>query len=135
MRLVLAPVPASDRSATLAAYHVLSYVAMSLPAVGAGVLTRFHGLRTAAHAYAALVALLGMAALPALPTARAAAGPHTGRGGQRVGSRQAVAGSAPCGDTLEPWHRAMSGPQATRATWVTQATHTTQAARAPRART
>ncbi|MFE2124783.1 hypothetical protein [Streptomyces amritsarensis] len=86
---------------------------------------------SAAVTVCALVALLGMAALPALPTARAAAGPHTGRGGQRVGARQAVAGPAPCGDTLDPWHRAMSGPQATRATHTAQAT---QATRAPRAR-
>ncbi len=63
MRMVLAPVPRSDRSTTLAAYYVLSYVAMSLPAVGAGVLTQSYGLRTAAHLYAALVALAAAAAL------------------------------------------------------------------------
>lgn len=62
LRLVLAGVPRPDRSATLAAYYVLSYVAMSLPAVGAGVFTNLYGLRTAAHLYAALVALLATAA-------------------------------------------------------------------------
>ncbi|MFE1829134.1 MFS transporter [Streptomyces yangpuensis] len=70
LSMVLARVPQPDRSATLAAYHVLSYVAMSLPAVGAGVLTELYGLRTAAHLYAALVALLAAAAL--LPLAAAA---------------------------------------------------------------
>ncbi len=69
LRMVLARVPQADRSATLAAYYVLSYVAMSLPAVGAGVLTNLYGLRTAAHLYAALVALLATAALATLVAA------------------------------------------------------------------
>ncbi|WP_151477848.1 MFS transporter [Streptomyces albicerus] len=69
LRMVLAPVPQPDRSTTLAAYYVLSYVAMSLPAVGAGLLTELYGLRTAAHAYAALVALLATAAAVVLAVA------------------------------------------------------------------
>ncbi|OPG12219.1 MFS transporter [Microbispora sp. GKU 823] len=62
LRLVLAPVPQPGRSATLAAYYVLSYVAMSLPAVGVGLLTELYGLRTAAHLYAAVVVLLSVTA-------------------------------------------------------------------------
>ncbi|MEV6677507.1 MFS transporter [Streptomyces erythrochromogenes] len=119
MRMVLARVPRSDRSTTLAAYHVLSYVAMSLPAVGAGVLTQSYGLRTAAHLYAGLVALLAAAALLTLAltltlTRTRSIGPAAGSGGRRVGSRQAVMGTARCGDTLEPWHQAMNGSRATR---------------------
>lgn len=79
LSMVLAPVPQPDRSTTLAAYHVLSYVAMSLPAVGAGVLTQLYGLRVAAHLYAALVALLAATAL--LPLAAAAARPRRGSAG------------------------------------------------------
>lgn len=77
LRMVLAPVPQPDRSTTLAAYYVLSYVAMSLPAVAAGLLTEVYGLRTAAHLYAVLVALLATAALLTLV---AAALPHPGPG-------------------------------------------------------
>ncbi|MFJ1565742.1 MFS transporter [Streptomyces erythrochromogenes] len=117
MRMVLARVPQSDRSTTLAAYYVLSYVAMSLPAVGAGVLTQSYGLRTAAHLYAALVSLLATAALLTLALTRTpavAAGPTAGSGGRRLRSRQAVVGTARCGDTLESWHQAMNGSRATR---------------------
>ncbi|MFC9819463.1 MFS transporter [Streptomyces erythrochromogenes] len=123
MRMVLARVPQADRSTTLAAYYALSYVAMSLPAVGAGVLTQSYGLRTAAHLYAGLVALLATAALLTLALTRTpartrtpadAAGPAAGTSGRRVRSRQAVVGTARCGDTLEPWHQAMNGSRATR---------------------
>ncbi|MFI2351803.1 MFS transporter [Streptomyces sp. NPDC019443] len=77
LRMVLAPVPRPDRSATLAAYYVLSYVAMSLPAVGAGVLTELYGLRTAAHLYAALVALVSTAASAMLIGSLRRASAHT----------------------------------------------------------
>ncbi|MDO0939063.1 hypothetical protein QQY66_47910 [Streptomyces sp. DG2A-72] len=69
LRMVLAPVPRPDRSTTLAAYYVLSHVAMSLPAVGAGLLTERYGLRIAAHVYAALVAVLATAAAVVLAVA------------------------------------------------------------------
>ncbi|WP_405452294.1 MFS transporter [Streptomyces erythrochromogenes] len=103
MRMVLARVPEPDRSTTLAAYYVLSYAAMSLPAVGAGVLTQPYGLRTAAHLYAALVALLATAALLTLTltgTRRRSTGRAAGSGGRRVrsGGRWWV----PCG-VVTPW--------------------------------
>ncbi|MFE9633528.1 MFS transporter [Streptomyces sp. NPDC006463] len=96
LRMVLAPVPQPDRSTTLAAYYVLSYVAMSLPAVAAGLLTEVYGLRTAAHLYAVLVTLLASAAL--LPLV-AAAGPTDVRVGRdRVpgGCRAERAGRSNC---------------------------------------
>ncbi|MFF3248710.1 MFS transporter [Streptomyces sp. NPDC002870] len=78
LRMVLASVPRPGRSTTLAAYYVLSYVAMSLPAVGAGVLTQLYELGTAAHLYAALVALLSATALVTLIAAqRRASAPTT----------------------------------------------------------
>ncbi|MFI1280074.1 MFS transporter [Streptomyces sp. NPDC020858] len=69
LRMVLAAVPQPDRGTTLAAYHVLCYVAMSGPAVAAGLLTELYGLRTAAHLYAVLVAVLATAALLTLVAA------------------------------------------------------------------
>ncbi|MER7311799.1 MULTISPECIES: MFS transporter [Streptomyces] len=66
LRMVLAPVRENERSGTLASYYVLSYLAMSLPAIGAGVLTVRYGLGTAAHLYAAAVILLALAAVGAL---------------------------------------------------------------------
>ncbi|MFD9516588.1 MFS transporter [Streptomyces sp. NPDC059979] len=69
LRMVLAAVPQPDRGTTLAAYHVLCYVAMSVPAVAAGLLTELYGLRAAAHLYAVLVAVLATAALLTLVAA------------------------------------------------------------------
>ncbi|MFF4486056.1 hypothetical protein ACFY0F_06085 [Streptomyces sp. NPDC001544] len=50
--MTLASLDAQDRAVTLAAYHVLSYLSMSLPAIAAGAATQHYGLRTGAHAYA-----------------------------------------------------------------------------------
>ncbi|MFB7499857.1 MFS transporter [Streptomyces sp. NPDC056161] len=70
LRMTLASLDAQDRAATLAAYYVLSYLSMSLPAIAAGAATQHYGLRTAAHAYAVATALLAVAALPALAASR-----------------------------------------------------------------
>jgi MFS family permease len=70
LRMTLASLDARDRAATLAAYYVLSYLSMSLPAVAAGAATQHYGLRTAAHAYAVAAALLAVAAAAALAASR-----------------------------------------------------------------
>ncbi|WP_405834561.1 MFS transporter [Streptomyces sp. NBC_00105] len=70
LRMTLTGLPERDRAATLAAYYVLSYLSMSLPAVAAGAATRHYGLATATHAYAVAAALLAVAALGALAAAR-----------------------------------------------------------------
>ncbi|WP_406430850.1 MFS transporter [Streptomyces sp. NBC_00631] len=70
LRMTLAALDAQDRAATLAAYYVLSYLSMSLPAIAAGAATEHYGLRTAAHAYAIAAALLAVAALAALTVSR-----------------------------------------------------------------
>ncbi|WP_262705314.1 MULTISPECIES: MFS transporter [Streptomyces] len=70
LRMTLASLDAQDRAATLAAYYVLSYLSMSLPAIAAGAATQHYGLRTAAHAYAIAAALLAVAALAALTVSR-----------------------------------------------------------------
>ncbi|WP_209441942.1 hypothetical protein [Kitasatospora aureofaciens] len=53
----------TERAGTLAAYYVLSYLAMSIPAVLAGLLTNLYGLRTAVSPYAATVVLLTLIGL------------------------------------------------------------------------
>ncbi|MER7845630.1 MFS transporter [Kitasatospora sp. NPDC096077] len=63
LRLLLTPAAPQERAATLAAYYVLSYLAMSLPAVLAGLLTTRYGLRTALSPYAATVLLLALTGL------------------------------------------------------------------------
>ncbi|SHG20971.1 MFS transporter [Streptoalloteichus hindustanus] len=70
LRMILASLDARDRAATLAAYYVLSYLAMSLPAVVAGAATQRYGLGTTAHAYGIAAALLAATALAALAAAR-----------------------------------------------------------------
>lgn len=66
LRMTLASLDEQDRAMTLAAYYVLSYLSMSLPAIAAGAATQHYGLGTAAHAYAVAAALLAVAALAAL---------------------------------------------------------------------
>ncbi|WP_069173628.1 MFS transporter [Streptomyces griseus] len=70
LRMLLASLDEQYRAATLAAYYVLSYLSMSLPAVVAGAATQWYGLRTTSYAYAVLAALLAAAALTALAVSR-----------------------------------------------------------------
>ncbi|MDH6119460.1 MFS family permease [Kitasatospora sp. GAS204A] len=70
LRMTLASLDEQDRAATLAAYYVLSYLSMSLPAIAAGAATQHYGLNTAAHAYAVTAALLAVAGLAALAMSR-----------------------------------------------------------------
>ncbi|CAL9554415.1 Multidrug resistance protein MdtL [Streptomyces sp. enrichment culture] len=66
LRAVVDSVPAREKGGTLASSHVLSYLAMSLPAIGAGALTAGFGLRAAALAYAGCVAVLATVAVATL---------------------------------------------------------------------
>lgn len=66
LRMTLASLGPQERAATLAAYYVLSYLSMSLPAIAAGAATQHYGLRAASHAYAVVAAVLAVAALAAL---------------------------------------------------------------------
>ncbi|WP_314245373.1 hypothetical protein [Streptomyces sp. DSM 40907] len=59
----IAPALRPDRSATLAAYYVHGYAAMSLPTLGANVLTQLYGMRTTALLRVGLVALPATTAL------------------------------------------------------------------------
>ncbi|EPD92445.1 MULTISPECIES: MFS transporter [Streptomyces] len=70
LRTVLASLDERDRATTLAAYYVLSYLSMSLPAIAAGAATQAFGLGTTSHAYALTTALLAVAALAALVLSR-----------------------------------------------------------------
>ncbi|MFE0799357.1 MFS transporter [Streptomyces sp. NPDC058812] len=70
LRMLLASLDEWDRAATLAAYYILSYLSMSLPAVAAGAATQHHGLGATSHAYAVTAALLALAALAALTASR-----------------------------------------------------------------
>ncbi|MFI0186066.1 MFS transporter [Streptomyces sp. NPDC017082] len=70
LRMLLASLDERYRAATLAAYYVLSYLSMSLPAIAAGAATQYYGLRTTSHAYAVIAALLAAAALTALAVSR-----------------------------------------------------------------
>ncbi|MFF9138312.1 MFS transporter [Streptomyces albogriseolus] len=74
LRMLLASLDEQYRAATLAAYHVLSYLSMSLPAIAAGAATQHYGLRTTSHAYAVIAALLAAAALTALAVSRTRTG-------------------------------------------------------------
>ncbi|MGW0819431.1 MFS transporter [Streptomyces viridiviolaceus] len=76
LRMMLTSLDKGDRAATLAAYYVLSYLSMSLPAIAAGAATQHVGLRTASHTYALAAALLAVAAVAALTASRRTA-PHT----------------------------------------------------------
>jgi hypothetical protein len=76
LRLALTRLPECDRAATLAAYHVLSYLSMSVPAFAAGAFASRYGLLTITHAYALTAALLAAAAvvtLTVIPPARTTA--------------------------------------------------------------
>ncbi|GAA4140431.1 MFS transporter [Actinomadura keratinilytica] len=66
LRAVVDSVPAREKSGTLASYYVLSYLAMSLPAIGAGALAAGIGLRAAALAYAGCMAVLASVAVATL---------------------------------------------------------------------
>ncbi|GAB2751329.1 MFS transporter [Kitasatospora kifunensis] len=72
LRLLLRPAAPGERAGTLAAYYVLSYLAMSVPAVLAGLLTNLYGLQTALSLYAVTVVLLTLIGLT-----RAARRPRT----------------------------------------------------------
>ncbi|ARF81793.1 MFS transporter [Kitasatospora aureofaciens] len=63
LRLLLPPAAPGERAGTLAAYYVLSYLAMSIPAVLAGLLTNLYGLQKAVSLYAATVVLLALIGL------------------------------------------------------------------------
>ncbi|MFE5770581.1 MFS transporter [Streptomyces sp. NPDC056485] len=63
LRLLLPPAAPGERAGTLAAYYVLSYLAMSVPAVLAGLLTNLYGLQTAVSLYAVTVVLLALTGL------------------------------------------------------------------------
>ncbi|WP_405463946.1 MFS transporter [Streptomyces jietaisiensis] len=77
LRTLLDSLDEQHRAATLAAYYVLSYLSMSLPAVAAGIATRHYGLRTTSHVYAVIAALLAAAALTALAVSRARTEPSS----------------------------------------------------------
>ncbi|MCK1798662.1 MFS transporter [Streptomyces sp. XM4193] len=66
LRAVVDSVPARERSGTLASYYVLGYLAMSLPAVGAGALAAGFGLRAAALSCAGCVTVLAAVSVTAL---------------------------------------------------------------------
>ncbi|KJY24777.1 hypothetical protein VR46_42000, partial [Streptomyces sp. NRRL S-444] len=73
LRLLLSPAAPDERAGTLAAYYVLSYLAMSVPAVLAGLLTNLYGLQRAVSLYAVTVILLTLTGL-----GRAVRQPSTG---------------------------------------------------------
>ncbi|GGP34261.1 MFS transporter [Streptomyces abikoensis] len=70
LRMMLTSLGEQDRAATLAAYYVLSYLSMSVPAIAAGAATQHFGLRTTSHTYAVAAALLAVAAVAALTASR-----------------------------------------------------------------
>ncbi|MCO5997926.1 MFS transporter [Actinoallomurus rhizosphaericola] len=70
LRITLTALSERDRAATLAAYYVLSYLSMSIPAIAAGAATGRYGLGTASHTYAAAAALLAIVAVAALTASR-----------------------------------------------------------------
>lgn len=81
LRAVVDSVPAREKGGTLASYYVLSYLAMSLPAIGTGALTAGFGLRAAALAHAGGVAVLATVAVATLTaplrSRRRTPSPHT----------------------------------------------------------
>lgn len=78
LRMLLASLDEQYRAAALAAYYVLSYLSMSLPAIAAGAATQCYGLLgTTSHAYAVVAALLAAAALTALAVSRTRTGPRS----------------------------------------------------------
>ena len=63
MRSVMPLAESHQRAGLLAAFYVVSYLAMGVPSVAAGVAVPVAGIRTTATAYGALVITLGLAAL------------------------------------------------------------------------
>jgi MFS family permease len=63
LRLVLAVVPVDDRAGVLSSVYLVSYIALGLPAVIAGLLVPSLGLLTVAAGYAGLVAVVALGAL------------------------------------------------------------------------
>ncbi|MER6031792.1 MFS transporter [Streptomyces sp. NPDC001851] len=70
LRQLLSRAAADESAGTLAAYYVLSYLAMSIPAILAGILTNRYGLTTAVSLYGATVVLLALTALAVPPLTR-----------------------------------------------------------------
>ncbi|MFF4427019.1 hypothetical protein ACFY04_40835 [Streptomyces sp. NPDC001549] len=94
LETVIAPALRPDRSATLAAYHVHGYAAMSLPTLGADVLTQLYGMRTTALLHVGLVALPATTAMLTLlamrrRTAARTADPPRRRTGRLTAPRKA----------------------------------------------
>ncbi|MGP3690228.1 MFS transporter [Streptomyces sp. IBSNAI002] len=81
LRAVLSPVAARDRAGTLAAYYVLSYLALSLPTVLAGLLTVRHGLSSTTLLFGSAVGGTGLLALALALRDTRGPGPK-GRGGR-----------------------------------------------------
>ncbi|HEX3870738.1 MAG TPA: MFS transporter [Pirellulales bacterium] len=73
LRSILPLAAADDRAGVLATYFVESYLAFSVPAIIAGVLTPRLGLTTSAYAYGAVLAVLAFASLVAIIVAKPAA--------------------------------------------------------------
>jgi MFS family permease len=65
-RLLAAAAPAGRRAALLAASYLVSYLAFSLPAIGAGLATTHVGLRRTSDVYGVAVIVLGSAAIVAM---------------------------------------------------------------------
>jgi predicted MFS family arabinose efflux permease len=63
LRLLLPPAASGEVAGTLAAYYVLCYLSMSVPAVLGGLLTSLYGLQTALSLYALTVVLLTLTGL------------------------------------------------------------------------
>ncbi|KAF1045721.1 MFS transporter [Xylophilus sp.] len=63
LRTVLAPAAAHERAGVLAAFYILSYLANSLPAIGAGVAAGRFGLTATANGYGAILIVLCAASL------------------------------------------------------------------------
>lgn len=80
MRMLLPRTGPEERAGTLAAYYVLSYLAMSLPAMGAGVLATTFGLAPAVEFYAITMAALAVVAIAFL--VRAGSPQHHQHGGK-----------------------------------------------------
>ncbi|MER7509359.1 MFS transporter [Streptomyces lavendulae] len=63
LRLLLRPAAPGERAGTLATYYALSYLAMSIPVVLAGLLTNLYGLQTSVALYGATVVALTLTGL------------------------------------------------------------------------
>jgi len=81
-RSLAAQATPGGRASLIAAIYVASYLAFSLPAIAAGVLTTYLGLRPTTIGYAAAAAALALASLAA--TRRGASAPRGPASGQQV---------------------------------------------------